>query len=144
MAIDLLNFDASVIYQLILFVLALVLISRWMIRPIFATLSMRAQLAVPAEQDEELLGRVSAKQARYAEYLQQARSESAQVRQGIRNQAISEERTLIDEAQKRAVDSHRRGREGLDSQVAQARADMQSWIPQMASELARKILGREL
>lgn len=144
MGIDLLNFDASVVYQLFLYGITAMALIHWMVRPVVATLVLRRHLAVPAAQDDEMTSRLKDAQARYGELLQTARAESAALRQQLRDKAQLAERELIGEAQTRAGEVNRTGRAALAEQVGQVRADMQSWVPRMAGELAGKILGREL
>ncbi len=142
--LDLLNINLSVVYQITLFLLTIVMLSKWVIGPITATLALRRQRLIPVDQDTDLEKSVLAKEEEYSHLLHKIRSDSAGLRHKIRDAAETEELAILDTAfkahDKRLTDAMKL----LHSSIDEVKNDMDRWIPEQAKALARKILGREL
>ncbi len=142
--IDLLNLNASVVYQFALFLLTLFVLSRFLVRPMLATMAERRRRLVPAAEDSGLEAMVKTKEKEYADLLQQVRSAGSKVRSELREAAKADERDILAKAQSSANAQLKKGQAEIGDAVEDARRQMAGEIPVLARELARKILGREV
>ena len=142
--IDLLNLDLSVVYQLALFLLALLVLSRWLIKPVTLTLAERQRRLFQAEGELPMETELLQKEKEYRDVLQRTRSQSSRLRQGIREEAIRSERKMLADAQERAVQKLKAAREEIQDTMEHVQAEIDGETPRLARNLARKILGREL
>jgi len=142
--IDLLNLDWSVAYQVVIFLLTVLVLSQFLIKPITSTLQVRNQRLQPVDADDSIEKSVQEKEAKYAEILQSVRSDCGAIRQNIREEATAGERDAISNAQTVAAGQLKTSREKLTASIEAARHEVSTWIPDEARQLARKIIGREL
>lgn len=142
--IDLLNLDWSVAYQLAIFLLTVLVLSRFLIKPITATLQLRSQRLQPVDADDSIESSVKEKEVKYGEVLQAVRNDCTAIRQNIREEAVSGEKEEISKAQTAAAEQLKKSREKLFASIESARQEVNTWIPDEARKLAKKIIGREL
>ncbi len=142
--IDLLNIDASVIYQFTIYLLTLIILSRWLIRPVTATLALRRERLAPADVRSGLEDSVKEKEEEYARVLQDVRGTQSRLRQEERVEAKADERSVIEKAQGLAAEKLQAGRQHIQETIQAAEKEVEQDIPKLAKALARTILGREL
>jgi len=143
-SIDLLNLNWSIVYQLVIYLLTVLILIRWVIRPIRATLTIRrTRLAVDIG-ESGLEAQIASKETEYVSLLKDVRTTSAKVRGSIREDAMVEERKLVGHAQTQASSKLASGRQEIEASIQQTRDELNRLVPQQAKELARKILGRDV
>jgi len=144
--IDLLNLNLSILYQFAMYLLTLLVLNVWLIRPIRATLAeRRKRLAALGEGgDPALRQAVEAQEKNYAELLSQIRQSSGKLREEVRGDAARSEREALSAAHDKANERLRSGRKEIEDSLAKARTEMTEEIPRLARDLARRLLGREV
>ena len=142
--IDILNLNLSIVYQFVLYLLTLIILGKFLIKPVAATLAERRRRLAPTKADTGLEAAISGKEAEYKNLLQEIRSVSGGLRQEVRAEAVSVERGIIAEAREKASEKLKAGEKEIRSSLENARVEMSLEIPKMARELAARILGREL
>jgi len=93
---------------------------------------------------QELEGQINEKMSRYQEQLQEARARGSEERANLRKAALQEEGTILGAAQEEAS----RHLQGIKGQVAAeaetAREALKAETDALASQIASRVLGREL
>lgn len=142
--LDLLNFNLSVVYQFVVFMLSVLVITFWILKPITATLNERKRRLSAATADSGVNRIVEEKESEYASVLQSVRQAGAKVRQDVRDEAVKEQARILDDARRNVTEKLKGGQAELAKATESARAEILRDAPQLARELARKILQRDI
>ena len=93
---------------------------------------------------ERLTTEASEKQAKYEARIAVARKEAGEKREALRNEGRQSERELVEGARERADVTIANGRSEIDNQATEVRSALQTEVDTLATQLAAKVLGREL
>ncbi len=142
--IDLLNLDLSVVIQLVLFLALVFIMNKYMFSPMVKVLSKRRQEMDQALKGDPLEDEAVEKERIYNDRLQKLRGEGARLLNRTRGEAKVEEHRLIDGAKKEISDSAVKSRAAIVKEMEKAKQEVSDRISVLASEVASKIVGRNL
>ena len=140
-----LEINASLIWQIVNFLVLLVALNYLLYRPIRGILKKRAETVaqlsgeINSKQDE-----AKAKELELAEQQAEARRQGDVVKQELAAEGRARERDLIDAATAEMEDTVAQVRDQIAQEMIQAREDLKGEIESFGEELAQKILGRSI
>ena len=140
-----LEINASLIWQIINFLVLLVALNYLLYRPIRGILKKRAETV--AQLSGEINSRreeAKAKEQELAEQQAEARRQGDVVREELKAEGRARERELIDAATSEMEETVARVREEIAQEMIQAREELKGEIESFGGELAQKILGRSI
>jgi F-type H+-transporting ATPase subunit b len=142
---QLIDIDATVFVQLAIFLLALVVLTRFLWKPYMRVRTERvARVEGYREEAARLETDAQQRLARADAALAEARRVGAGERASARNQAHAREQTLLAEANAAAQRKLADARARLNATVDAERKKLTDQSSEVAVEAARKILGREV
>jgi len=131
--------------ELLIFLIVLFVMWRFVVPPVQKALRDREDMVhKEAEQSQQATERFQAAEAKYHEALNEARAESA----AIRDTARAEGQRILDDMRQRAQAEAdqivQRGDEQLAAQRAQVVAELRTHVGELSTTLASRIVGGEL
>lgn len=129
--------------QLGFFLAFMAIVNLFLFRPMRAYLARRQRtidnLKATAGGSESSFTEISAK---YTRTIAAAREETLSSRAAVRKQALTEQKTLLDEARRQAVLAVGAAEDDLAKEVAAARAHLERETRVLAAAISVKVLGR--
>lgn len=139
------DLDVTIFIQTGIFLLVLFGLNPILIKPIQRIIEARhAGTGGKSNDTERLTTEASEKQAKYEARIAVARKEAGEQREALRNEGRQSERELVEGARQRADVTIANGRSEIENQATQARGALQTEVDTLATQLAAKVLGREL
>jgi len=139
------NIDQSLFYQIINFIILLLILNAILYKPIRTILKQRAEkvsgLTAEALEAKEAMIQ---KEKDYQEKLQKARKEGGEQKNIYKLQGQEEEKRLIQDASKRIETELAQNRQKISQQVEEARKKLSGEVSAFSQEIAQKILGRTI
>ncbi len=137
--------NATFIVEFITFLLILAIIARYILPPIQKAMRERQAIIAKQMQDsDEAKQQLADAQKKYQEALNEARTESAQIRENARAEAQRTIEELRREAQEESARIVARGEEQLASQRSSIVRELRGEIGALAVELSEKIVDQRL
>jgi F-type H+-transporting ATPase subunit b len=139
------NIDQSLIFQLINFLLLMVILNSLLYRPIRNILKQRAgKIAQLEEEAQKAKSDMIKKEQDYQEKLQQARKEGFEQKNQSKLQGQDEEKKLIQQANQKMESELNQNRQKITQQIEEARKKLSGEVASFSQEIAQKILGRTI
>ena len=137
------SLDISVLYQIIIFVLLWLILSRVLFRPYLDLLDERERRTAGARHDSSELEREGARlKAEYEEKIAQARAAGTAVKDAIVQQGRHERETLLQQARAEAALTLESARREVQKQLARERGLLATEVAEVARDMVAKVLGR--
>ncbi len=139
------DLDSTVFVQLAIFVVTMIVLSRFLFRPYLAVRAARSA-GIEGARDEARRMDEEAK-ARVADYEQAfaaARGKANAERGKLQSEAVAREREITDAARKTTVAAVDEARRKIAADAEAARRQLEPRAQEIARSIARKILGREV
>ena len=137
------SLDISVLYQIIIFVLLWLILSRVLFRPYLDLLDERERRTAGARHDSSELEREGARlKAEYEEKIAQARAAGTAVKDAIVQQGRHERETLLQQARAEAALTLESARREVQRQLARERGLLATEVAEVARDMVAKVLGR--
>jgi F-type H+-transporting ATPase subunit b len=141
----LIDFDLTVLIQLVVFVLTALILSRFLFRPFLAMRAARSEGIEGAREqatrmDDEAKAKIVDYDARFAKARTRANDERAKVRA----EAASREREITDAARKDTDATLEAARKSLETDATAARQALAPRADEIARSIVKKVLGREV
>jgi len=142
---SIIDLDGTVFVQLGMFVIAFVVLRAFVFTPMLALLEAREE-AIDGARDEakRLDVEVKAKQASFEAELRKVRGASGEERDRLRAEGAELERRLLDTVRNETQGSLAQSKTALDVEAQTARQRLDALRPELAREIASKVLGREV
>ena len=141
----LINIDKSLIIQAVNFVILLVVLHRFLYKPLLATMEARSS-AIKKSLDEAQAARAEA--ARQGEEntarLKAAYAEAAAIHEQARREAAEEQRRLIDAARAESQRMMESAKAQLDADIRRAREELRREVSEIAVGVAEKLVRKSL
>ncbi len=139
------NLDLAFVFQLVNFLLLVLILNVFLYKPIRKVLADRADQvngarAKTVEVDQE----VQEKMALYESRLREVKTKAGAERALMVKEAQTEEATLLEKARKEATDSLSSIKEKVAKEAADARGLLQEQARSLSLEICEKVLGRSL
>jgi F-type H+-transporting ATPase subunit b len=139
------SLDFSVFYQIVIFLVLWIILSRVLFRPYIAVLEERERETSGASHDTEALDREGARlKAQYDEQLARAQAAAAVVKEAILQEARQQRERIISEAREEATASLEKVRREVQVQLDKERQRAMTDIGELARAMVSKILGRSV
>jgi len=139
------SIDFTIVIQFINFFLLIFLLNLILYRPLRKMLEeRRATIEGGHGRARDLEEQIEEKMARYQERLQEARSKGAQERAALRGEAQAEEAKLLGAARGKALEKVQAINTQIADEATSARNALKQETEAMATQVAAKVLGRNL
>ena len=139
------DLDVTIFIQTGIFLLVLFGLNPILIKPIQRIIEARhAGTGGKTQDTDRLTSEAASKQQKYEARIADARKVAGEEREELRNEGRQSERSLVEEARKRAEATIDKGRADIESQATEARGALNTEVDALAQQLATKVLGREL
>ena len=139
------DLDVTIFIQTGIFLLVLFGLNPILIKPIQRIIEARhAGTGGKTQDTDRLTSEAASKQQQYEARIADARKVAGEEREELRNEGRQSERSLVEEARKRAEATIDKGRADIESQATEARGALNTEVDALAQQLATKVLGREL
>lgn len=141
----LINIDKSLIIQAINFVILLIVLHRFLYKPLLATMNERTN-AIKKSLDEAQAARAEAarQQEENAARLKAAYAEAAAIREQALKEAGEEQRRLLEAARAESQRMMDAAKAQLDADVRRAREDLRREVSDLAVGIAEKLVRKSL
>jgi len=142
---SIIDLDGTVFVQLGMFVVAFVVLHALVFKPMLALLEAREE-AIDGARDEakRLDVEVKAKQAAFEAELRKVRGASGEERDRLRAEGADLERRLLETVRAETQGTLATSKAALDVEAQTARQRLLALRPELAREIASKVLGREV
>jgi F-type H+-transporting ATPase subunit b len=142
---SIIDLDGTVFVQAAMFFIAFGVLYALVFKPMVAMLEAREEAIDGAKETARRLDvEVKEKQASFEAELRKVRGASGEERDRLRSEGQEIERKLLDRVRTETQGMVTEARLRLDSEAALARQELSTQRPQLAREIANKLLGREV
>jgi F-type H+-transporting ATPase subunit b len=142
---SIIDLDGTVFVQAAMFFVAFVLLYGLVFKPMVALLDAREQAIDGAKSEaKHLEAEVSAKQATFESELRRVRGSGNEERERLRAEGQELERTLLERVRNETQGLISEAKERLDGEARIARTELAAQRPELAREIASRVLGREV
>jgi F-type H+-transporting ATPase subunit b len=139
------DFDVTVIGQVVLFVLLMVVLKPLLFDPMLKLFEERERRIDGARLEARGIDEVSAGAlSKYESEMQKARAAATKEREKLRADGLRAENEILAKVRTQTADTVDRGRQNVAEQVAKARAELAADAQALAREVAGRVLGREV
>ncbi len=140
-----LSLDLSILYQIIGFFVLLFILNRFLFRPLLKVMEERdRQTTGTLKKAEDIEKEVSEGKVAYEKRLQEARIKGSEARQVIKQEALEEEKRLLEEAGKEASLEISFMREKIAGEKEAAMKELTEETKSMSRNIASRLLERKL
>ncbi|MBW2090620.1 MAG: ATP synthase F0 subunit B [Deltaproteobacteria bacterium] len=137
--------NASLIFQIVNFLLMIVVLNYLLYRPIRGILKQRREKINSFESEiEALIQKADDRGVEIESRLTKARRDGFEKKEEIKGQGLDEEARVLDEANSRAEEALSKIKEQVKEEIAVAREALKEDLVIFSNDLAQKILGRSL
>jgi F-type H+-transporting ATPase subunit b len=139
------NLDQSVIYQVVLFLVLWLILSKVLFQPYLRLLEEREQMTTGAEHDSAELELEGAQlKARYEEKVAAAQAAGYAAKEAIVQEARQQREKILGAAREEAATTLNRLRQDVTTAMANERQLAAAEVSILASDMAGKVLGRKV
>jgi len=139
------SLDFSVFYQVVIFLVLWLILSRVLFRPYVAVLEERERATSGAQEDTEALEYEGARlKAQYEEQLARAQAAAAAAKETILQEARRQRENIMSQAREQATASLEKARAEIRAQVEKDRQRATADIGDLARDMVSKILDRRV
>jgi F-type H+-transporting ATPase subunit b len=139
------SIDISVVYQMVIFLVVWLILSKVLFRPYLNLLDERERRTTGARHDSSDLEHEGARlKAEYEEKLAQARAAGTAVKDTIVQEGRQEREKLLQDAREEAAHTLETARHEVQTQLARERELLVAEVGYVAHDMVSKILGRRV
>jgi F-type H+-transporting ATPase subunit b len=140
-----LDLDSTVFVQLAIFIVAAVVLSRFLFKPYLEVRAARGAGIEGAKDEARRMGEeAEARLVEYQQSLVKARSKAGGERAKLQGEAVARDHEITEAARVATQASLEQARARLDADAKAARAQLEPRAQEIAKSIAKKILGREV
>ena len=142
---SIIDLDGTVFVQLGMFFVAFLVLHALVFKPMVALLEAREHAIDGAKEEAKHLEQeVKDKQATFEAELRKVRGTAGEERERLRAEGLELERKLLEQVRVETMNFTNEGRARLDVEAKTARADLTAARPELARQIASKVIGREV
>jgi F-type H+-transporting ATPase subunit b len=139
------SLDISVLYQIIIFLVLWLILSKVLFRPYLDLLEQRERRTSGARHDSSELEAEGARlKAQYEQKIAEGRAAGNSVKDAIVQEGRLEREKLLQQAREEAALTLGRARREVQMQLERERALLAAQVTEVASDMASKVLGRRV
>jgi F-type H+-transporting ATPase subunit b len=143
--VPLIDIDNTLWIQLVLFLIAMAFLTKAVFKPYLRLRDAREKGIEGARAEAKAMQEgAGARVGDYDARLQQARQRGAEERARLRTEGTEREREILTRAREEAARSVEAARASLQQQATTLRAELKPRVGELATAMAKKLLGREL
>lgn len=137
------DLDFSFVFQLVNFLITIVVLNFLLVKPIREVIKKRGEImAEQATKIEEFAGNAEAKVKDYEDALTLARKEGTEIRNTYKDEGTNEEQQLLAAAGAEASSTLKAARDEINSQIATAMDQLKKDVDKYAQQATDKILSQ--
>jgi F-type H+-transporting ATPase subunit b len=141
---SLIDLDGSLLLELGLFFALFLLLNRWIFKPMIALFDAREAAIDGAKRDAKTIEAEAEKTLREFEgEMKKVKVEATRERDALRQDAVRLERELVAKAREEADAILGEATSQMNGEAAKIRAEMKTIAPELAKQIAEKLLGRK-
>ena len=142
---SIIDLDGTLFVQLAMFFIAFALLYALVFKPMVAVLEARETAIDGAKHDAKRLDQeVKEKQATFEAELRKVRGNAGEERERLRAEALELERKLLDTVRTETTAMVNDAKARLDVEARTVRGELAAGRPELAREIASKVIGREV
>jgi F-type H+-transporting ATPase subunit b len=139
------SLDYSVVYQIVLFLIVWLILSKVLFRPYLGLLEERERRTLGTQHDSTDLEHEGARlRAQYEEKIAQAQAAGYAAKEAILQEARQQRERVLNQAREEAMGMLEGVRREVESQIQKERQFAAAEVRTIAQEMASKILGRNV
>lgn len=139
------DFDWTIFGQVALFVVLLLALKPLLFDPMLKLFEERERRIEGARKKaREIDERSAGALAKYEEAMAKARAEGNMAREALRAEGVAKESALLSMVRLETTQKIEDGKSAAMGELAQVRAALEAQVPELARDLAKRILGREV
>jgi F-type H+-transporting ATPase subunit b len=139
------SLDYSIVYQLVLFLIVWLILSKVLFRPYLGLLEERERRTIGTEHDSTDLEHEGARlRAQYEEKIAQAQAAGYADKEAILQEARQQREKVLNQAREEAMGMLEGVRREVESQIQKERQFAAAEVRTIAQEMASKVLGRNV
>jgi F-type H+-transporting ATPase subunit b len=141
----LINFDKSLVIQVVNFLILMFLLTRLLYRPLLSKMDERSQ-AIKRSLEEAQAARAEAQREReeHAARIQAAYAEAQSIRAAALAEAAEEQRRLVEAARTEAERLVASARAEVQQEIQRARQDLRTEVSELAVQVAERLIRKSL
>jgi F-type H+-transporting ATPase subunit b len=142
---NIIDFDGTLVVQLVIFFIAFFILRSLVFKPMIALLDARETSIEGARQEAKRMQKEAAEKGdAFEEEMRKLRVTAQAERDRLRQEGLRLERTVLEKVREETSKNLTDAQVRLDSERTRIRAEVQTNIPKLASEIASRLLGREV
>jgi F-type H+-transporting ATPase subunit b len=142
---SLIDLDATFLVQLVIFFAVLILLHATVFKPMIALFEARKEAIEGARLDAKRMEKEAGEKAdTFEDEMRKVRLEAGQERDRLRHDGIRLERQVVEKVRTETQQTLKAAEEKMALEAARIRGDMRDTIPQLARDMASRLLGREV
>jgi F-type H+-transporting ATPase subunit b len=139
------DFDRTVLVQMVLFVALMLVLSPVLFRPLMRLFEERENRTEGTRDEAREMQSMAAELlARYEDELSRVQEVAAAEREKLRNETLRLEAKILEEAKAATTAIVENGRKHLEVEVSRIRASLEQQTNQISQQIAHRVLGREV
>ncbi|OGQ79424.1 MAG: hypothetical protein A2289_05470 [Deltaproteobacteria bacterium RIFOXYA12_FULL_58_15] len=139
------DIDITIVFQLALFVVLLMILTQLLFKPFLKVVEERHQKIHGTKSEVDRLERLATEnQSAYVARVREARNVARQEREALRTAGNDEKRKLLADVRMEIAEKLNETREQVAKSEAEARIELAAQTANLAGELVRKVVGREV
>jgi F-type H+-transporting ATPase subunit b len=142
---QMISLDYSVVYQIVLFLIVWLILSKVLFRPYLGLLDERERRTIGTQHDSTDLEHEGARlRAQYEEKIAQAQAAGYADKEAILQEARQQRERILNQAREEAMGMLEGVRREVESQIQKERQFAAAEVRTIAQEMASKVLGRNV
>jgi F-type H+-transporting ATPase subunit b len=139
------SLDYSVVYQIVLFLIVWLILSKVLFRPYLGLLEERDRRTIGTQHDSTDLEHEGARlRAQYEEKIAQAQADGYAAKEATLQEARQQRERVVNQAREEAMGMLEGVRREVESQIQKERQFAAAEVRAIAQEMASKVLGRNV
>jgi F-type H+-transporting ATPase subunit b len=139
------DFDRTVLVQMVLFVFLMLVLSPLLFRPLMRLFEERENRTEGTRDDAREMQQMAAEMlTRYEDELSRVQQVAATEREKLRTETLNLEAKILEEARAATTTIVENGRKHVEVDVARIREALEQQTNQISQQIARRVLGREV
>jgi F-type H+-transporting ATPase subunit b len=142
---NIIDFDGTLVVQLVIFFIAFFVLRSLVFKPMIALLDARETSIEGARQDAKRMQKEASEKAEaFEEEMRKLRTTAQAERDRLRQEGLRLERTVLEKVRQETSKTLSEAEARLESERTRVRTEIQATIPKLASEIASRLLGRDV
>lgn len=139
------NLNYTLFIQIIVFLTVLWVLTRFLFRPVIKTLDERAEkIEGLNKKGKEIEEEVKRKTEKYEDRLKEARRGALEMRDGLKKDALEEEKKRIKTVAKEAKDIMENKKKEIYRDIERVRGELEKQIEENSRDIVKTVLGRRI